>query len=253
MAREPGQPGLHRKLAELRAELNGQIKKGEVNDRLKYSFVEATTVGRLFVAAASERNLTMLPIDVQWDDNDAEQTNIKGNLIVRTVRMLWQITDGDTGESIVVVSAGQGADMGDKAIPKALTNAMKYAILLVLQATGDDPEADSSTDEANGEKAKGGSGPSTRKTSRRRTSTEDDGDGAVSDSKDLATSEQKAMVRAKAREINLEDDGLKALSFNATGKESSREWTSKDVSKILARLERPEIVDTFRDMKEYRA
>lgn len=44
---------------------------------------------------------------------------------------------------------GSGQDAGDKAIMKAQTAAIKYAYMMSLCiATGDDPEADSKTDEA---------------------------------------------------------------------------------------------------------
>jgi hypothetical protein len=47
----------------------------------------------------------------------------------------------DSGEEIVAKVAGQGLDVGDKAPYKAMTGALKYALLQsFLLATGDDPE-----------------------------------------------------------------------------------------------------------------
>jgi hypothetical protein len=47
----------------------------------------------------------------------------------------------DSGEEIVAKVAGQGLDSGDKAPYKAMTGALKYALLQsFLLATGDDPE-----------------------------------------------------------------------------------------------------------------
>ncbi len=47
----------------------------------------------------------------------------------------------DSGEEIVAKVAGQGLDAGDKAPYKAMTGALKYALLQsFLLATGDDPE-----------------------------------------------------------------------------------------------------------------
>jgi hypothetical protein len=49
--------------------------------------------------------------------------------------------DVDTAEEITVKVAGEGLDAGDKAPYKAMTGALKYALLQsFLLATGDDPE-----------------------------------------------------------------------------------------------------------------
>jgi len=49
--------------------------------------------------------------------------------------------DVDTAEEISVKVAGEGLDPGDKAPYKAMTGALKYALLQsFLLATGDDPE-----------------------------------------------------------------------------------------------------------------
>ncbi len=55
--------------------------------------------------------------------------------------MAYTFTDVDTGEAITAKVAGQGLDSGDKAPYKAMTGALKYALLQsFLLATGDDPE-----------------------------------------------------------------------------------------------------------------
>ena len=57
------------------------------------------------------------------------------------VVMAYTFTDVDTGEEITAKVAGQGLDAGDKAPYKAMTGALKYALLQsFLLATGDDPE-----------------------------------------------------------------------------------------------------------------
>lgn len=69
-----------------------------------------------------------------------------------TVRVMVNVIDADTGESVQTVGIGSGMDKGDKAVMKAETAAMKYALLkLLLIPTGDDPEADRSTDESTDE------------------------------------------------------------------------------------------------------
>jgi len=55
--------------------------------------------------------------------------------------MAYTFTDVDGGEEITTKVAGQGLDAGDKAPYKAMTGALKYALLQsFLLATGDDPE-----------------------------------------------------------------------------------------------------------------
>jgi hypothetical protein len=57
------------------------------------------------------------------------------------VVMAYTFSDVDSGEELVAKVAGQGLDTGDKAPYKAMTGALKYALLQsFLLATGDDPE-----------------------------------------------------------------------------------------------------------------
>jgi hypothetical protein len=93
---------------------------------------------------ASELGLTMIPVGMDIADI---RPSSSGKQMVYTVATMWRITDVETGDYIDVPAMGQGADNADKALPKAQTNAMKYAILLVLQAAGDDPENDPRTDD----------------------------------------------------------------------------------------------------------
>lgn len=79
----------------------------------------------------------------------SEVLNSKGNAEQRvTVKVTITLVDAESGESVVLVGLGSGQDVGDKAVMKAQTAAMKYAYLMSLAiSTNDDPEADSRTDE----------------------------------------------------------------------------------------------------------
>src|SRR6202045_3796544 len=69
--------------------------------------------------------------------------------------MAYTFIDVDTGEEITAKVAGQGLDSGDKAPYKAMTGALKYALLQsFLIATGDDPE----DERADGGQRAGGNG-----------------------------------------------------------------------------------------------
>ena len=76
-------------------------------------------------------------------------TTAKGNIEhLATVEVEIKLVDKDSGEEAILKGLGNGQDSGDKAIAKALTSAMKYAYMMSLAiSTGDDPEADRSTDE----------------------------------------------------------------------------------------------------------
>lgn len=83
-------------------------------------------------------------------DSVVDVVNLKGNKEhLATISVKIELIDADSGESIVLQGFGSGQDAGDKAIMKAQTAAIKYAYMMSLCiATGDDPEADSKTDEA---------------------------------------------------------------------------------------------------------
>lgn len=78
-----------------------------------------------------------------------EVTTAKGNVDKHaTISVMISMIDIESGESVQISGIGSGQDSGDKAIMKAETAAIKYAYMLSFCiATGDDPEADSKTDE----------------------------------------------------------------------------------------------------------
>ena len=78
-------------------------------------------------------------------------TTAKGNIEhLAAVAISVDLIDCESGEKLTLKGLGSGQDAGDKALMKAQTAALKYCYLLSLAiATGDDPEADTSTDESN--------------------------------------------------------------------------------------------------------
>lgn len=85
-----------------------------------------------------------------------EKTNQKGNVEhLATVQVKILLIDSTSGESLEISGIGSGQDSGDKAMMKAQTASIKYAYIMSFAiATGEDPEADSKTDEITGEKTK---------------------------------------------------------------------------------------------------
>jgi hypothetical protein len=228
---------LHHKLAEIRREIGPIAKTGEhTQGGPRYKFVEAVEVARRFVEMASEKNITMLPVGMEVLDI---RPSITGKQHVVTLGVSWRITDADSGESIDVYGIGQGADNSDKAAPKAQTNAMKYAILLVLQAAGDDPERDDEDDEDERPRRRR----STRapRSAPRGTEAEVEQDEHV----EMASDAFKRKVRAKQREVGMSDDDMKAFAEFFTGKTTSKDWSQSDAEKILAKLDNPAAIAAF--------
>ena len=130
----------------------GYVEKGGTNSAQGYKFVQASAVADKVRGELSKLNVSMTPTNI---DVISEGVTPSGKQALITLRFTWTLTDGDTGETITWQSIGTGADSGDKAVYKAATGALKYALLTgFLIPTGDDPEADAKTDDETWDKAK---------------------------------------------------------------------------------------------------
>lgn len=138
-----GKLSLVRKLAEVMAAVERVPKSGR-NKFHNYDYAtEADIVAAVRVAMA-ERQVMMVPtvLDTKWGEV-ARQKGGNERLCTLTVR--FTLHDGESGEQLAFDVLGEGTDTGDKASYKAMTGAVKYALLkLFLIPTGDDPEEDSS-------------------------------------------------------------------------------------------------------------
>ena len=124
------------------------IVKTGMNDFHRYKYATAADVLEKVNSSLTKHGIasvvTPALLSVQ------EVTTAKGNTErFATVEVTVMLIDSESGESFSLKGLGSGQDAGDKAIAKAQTMALKYAYLASLAiATGDDPEADSKTDEA---------------------------------------------------------------------------------------------------------
>lgn len=139
---------LHAKLAQVMEEV-GRIPKNGVAPAAMggFQFVQAGDAADAIRKALASRQVSMIPsgVDVL---GESEHPTANGKVMTTlTIRTTWTLTDGETGETAIIQSIGSGADMGDKAAPKAQTSAMKYALLMgFLLSTGDDPEQADTSD-----------------------------------------------------------------------------------------------------------
>jgi len=131
----------------------GYVAKTGTNSAQGYKFVQASAVADKVREQLVKFNVSMTPTSI---DVISEGLTPSGKQTLLTLRFTWTLTDGDSGESLSFQSVGTGADSGDKAAYKAATGALKYALLTgFLIPTGDDPEADLSTDRVGAEFARG--------------------------------------------------------------------------------------------------
>ena len=123
------------------------IVKTGMNDFHRYKYATAADVLEKVNSSLTKHGIASVVtpslLSVQ------EVTTAKGNTErFATVEVTVMLIDSESGESFSLKGLGSGQDAGDKAIAKAQTMALKYAYLASLAiATGDDPEADSKTDE----------------------------------------------------------------------------------------------------------
>jgi hypothetical protein len=134
----PVQLNLRQKLAEVRRRI-GYIQKRGHNERFNYSYVTAADIAGSIGDILAELGVVVIP---RLEDISYESAVGRGEATrMARVIMAYTFADVDSGEEVIAKVAGQGLDPGDKAPYKAMTGALKYALLQsFLLATGDDPE-----------------------------------------------------------------------------------------------------------------
>lgn len=139
---------LHTKLAQIMFEAERIPKNGTAPTSMGgYKFVQVGDAADYIRKALSEKSITMMPTAVHVTGESEHATAKGGTMTTLTIVMDWTITDGITGETIVLQSIGTGSDTGDKFASKATTSAMKYALLSgFLLSTGDDIENTDTSD-----------------------------------------------------------------------------------------------------------
>jgi hypothetical protein len=143
----PTRLNLRQKLAEVRRRI-GYVQKRGFNENHNYSYVTAADLAGAVGDILAELGVVMIPQleSISYEPNPNGRTEL---CRAAQVVMAYTFNDVDTGEQITAKVAGQGLDQGDKAPYKAMTGALKYALLQsFLLATGDDPEQEHITSTA---------------------------------------------------------------------------------------------------------
>lgn len=127
---------LKQHLAEVMGKV-GYVQKHGKNDFHKYRYARAEDIFRKVNEELSKRGICV-------SSHVALAYHEPGHAIIQITLTFLK---GD--ESVTVQGLGEGSDKGDKAVMKASTAALKYALASAfLISWGDDPEADAGTDEA---------------------------------------------------------------------------------------------------------
>ena len=136
---DPIRLNLRQKLAEVRRRI-GYVQKRGRNERHNYSYVTAADIAGAVGDILAELGIIVVPRLESISHEPARTGRTDGEHLTHVV-MSYSFVDVDTAEEIAVKVAGEGVDAGDKAPYKAMTGALKYALLQsFLLATGDDPE-----------------------------------------------------------------------------------------------------------------
>lgn len=123
------------------------VQKDGKNSFHNYKYVSAANILEKVNESLVKNGLACyaLPELISFEDVKTAKGNTEH---LATVKMSVTLIDTESDESLEIIGLGSGQDVGDKAIMKAQTAALKYAWMLTLNiSTGDDPEADSSVDE----------------------------------------------------------------------------------------------------------
>ncbi|MEN6412827.1 MAG: ERF family protein [Veillonellales bacterium] len=124
------------------------VAKNGNNEYHGYSYATSADVLQKINAALTKYNICSIASPEVISMTDV--TTAKGNTEhLATVKISILLVDAESGETVTIAGLGSGQDIGDKAVMKAETAAIKYSYLLSMAIqTGDDPEADTQTDEA---------------------------------------------------------------------------------------------------------
>jgi len=130
---------LKQKLAEVRRRISYIQKRGH-NERYNYSYVTAADLAGAVGDALAELEVVVVPqLESISHENIAPNQGYQDRLT--SVVMSYTFIDVNSTDQLTVKVAGEGRDPGDKGPYKAMTGALKYALLQsFLIATGDDPE-----------------------------------------------------------------------------------------------------------------
>jgi len=151
MTQEPGplaHKTIHEALAAIYREVGYVHKSGKVDSfGAKYTYAGEADLIAAVRPSMVDHEVYMHVAQVLNREHESF-TNAKGTLMHHVrLDVLVRFAHGPSGTFIDCMASGEGIDSGDKATPKALTGAFKYAIRQTFCIeTGDDPDGTPSSD-----------------------------------------------------------------------------------------------------------
>lgn len=124
-------------------------KTGEMKSGMRYTYPTEGDLIRGLRPALIENNLLIFPAHYDFVESDTYPST-KDTLMRRvSIKATFVIYHAPSNTSIEVQAFGEGTDSGDKALFKAMTGALKYALRQpFIIETGDDPDNESSESQA---------------------------------------------------------------------------------------------------------
>ncbi len=203
------------KIAEVMKKVDYLQKDGQVAYKAtRYSYLSEEKITTEIRKAMLEVGLVIYPAAMEVV-NQASIATKTGEARVINARITYRVQDVDSGDFIEVQALGEGMDAGDKAVYKAMTGAFKYAQrqTFMIPTGDDDPDKVSSGELLNGSSKKE-PGP------------------------ERATQSQLNKIYALAREAGYTPEQMRDLIGSEFGRESSKELTKKETSKLIDMLEK---------------
>jgi len=131
------------------------VPKDAHADELGYNFRSIEAVAKAAREACGRAGIMIVPQEVEVVDLQRAETTMPGAYGSRTrittrvvLRVTWRIRWGGTGAEITAQTIGEGVDVGDKSMPKAMTYAWKDLLrtLFLLGEAEQDPDASDMTE-----------------------------------------------------------------------------------------------------------
>ena len=152
MTTEPANETIHTAMLAIMGEVGYVQKSGEMKGAAYYKFAGEADFIHAIRPAMIKHGVYVYPSAVTSHESETYTTNKGSVMNLDKVAMEFTFVHAPSGTSFVAAAMGAGADSGDKAIPKMLTGALKYALRQsFLIETGDDPDNASSDDQGRGD------------------------------------------------------------------------------------------------------
>lgn len=133
---------LQKKKSALRASLSekGVLQREGFNQYDKYKYFSEAQYKALFTELLPKHNLELSFTELEYETFEGPEKQANG----RMPKIMFTLTDCETGFYEETVITSEGIDKGDKAGYKAYTGALKYYLAnTFMVATGDDAEKES--------------------------------------------------------------------------------------------------------------